>query len=163
MLINRVMMVHVELHHPDDSSKVRDEATENSCFVHGPKGSFGRVTRGQEIQKKLVRFGIRSEIVVDKLERRADEPDCLRMQQKVIPLGLNEKANEIEWIFFKNIALLYVETAVINAERGRRSEFCPGAPRQGAHEIAQCWHGLQLPQLKAGTNNPGQVADILGD
>ncbi len=36
MFVHRVMVVHIELHHGDDLSEVRDETAKHAGFVHTP-------------------------------------------------------------------------------------------------------------------------------
>ena len=49
MLIDRVVMIHVELHERDDAAEFRDEAPENAGFVHEPQHDFGLVARRQYV------------------------------------------------------------------------------------------------------------------
>ena len=44
MLIDRVMMVHRELHHADDAAEIGDEPAEHAGFVHPAERDFGRVS-----------------------------------------------------------------------------------------------------------------------
>ncbi len=44
MLIDRVMVVHRELHHADDAAEIGDESAEHAGFVHAPKRDFGGVS-----------------------------------------------------------------------------------------------------------------------
>ena len=41
MLVDRVVMVHVELHHGDDAAELGDEAAEHAGFVHAPQRHLG--------------------------------------------------------------------------------------------------------------------------
>ena len=40
MLVDRVMVIHRELHHPHDTPKFRNESAEHTRFVHTPKRGF---------------------------------------------------------------------------------------------------------------------------
>ena len=46
VLIDRVMMIHVELHHRDDTTELRHEPAEYASFVHTPERYF-RITLRQ--------------------------------------------------------------------------------------------------------------------
>ena len=46
MLVDRVMMVHRELHHADDAAEIRNEAAEHARFVHSSERRLGRAVRG---------------------------------------------------------------------------------------------------------------------
>src|SRR4051794_2839121 len=40
MLIDRIMVIHVELHHRDDAAEIGNEAAENACLIHPPQRRF---------------------------------------------------------------------------------------------------------------------------
>ena len=65
VLIDRVMMIHVELHHRDDTTELGHEPAEYASFVHVPERYFRITLRGKQRQKNLVGFGIVPEIIVD--------------------------------------------------------------------------------------------------
>jgi hypothetical protein len=41
MLVDRIVVIHVELHHRDDLAELRDEAAEHAGLVHPPQDQFG--------------------------------------------------------------------------------------------------------------------------
>ena len=43
MLINGIVMIHIELHHRDDLTEVGHEPAEHASFVHASQNRFGRV------------------------------------------------------------------------------------------------------------------------
>jgi hypothetical protein len=53
MLVHRVVVVHVELHHRDDLAEGADEAAEHAGLVHAPQHDLG-VVRGQDLQEQPV-------------------------------------------------------------------------------------------------------------
>ena len=58
VLVDRVVMVHVELHHRDDAAEIRDEAAEHAGLVHPPQHHLGRVLRGQDVEEEPVRLRV---------------------------------------------------------------------------------------------------------
>ena len=70
MLVDRVMMIHVELHQRDDAAEFGDETAEHAGFVHQPQHDFRRVARRQNAEKQPVGFGVGAQLGVDELERR---------------------------------------------------------------------------------------------
>ena len=58
MLVHRVVVVHVELHHRDDLAEVGDEATEHAGFVHGAEDGLGVLRRRRDLEKEAVRLRI---------------------------------------------------------------------------------------------------------
>ncbi len=66
MLVDRVVMIHVELHHRDDAAEIRNEAAEHAGLVHAPQHDLGVLLRGQDLEEEPV--GLR---VVAQLRRRS--------------------------------------------------------------------------------------------
>ena len=52
MLIDRIVVIHVELHQGDDAAEFRNEAAEHAGLVHQPQHDFRRITRGENIEKQ---------------------------------------------------------------------------------------------------------------
>ena len=57
MLVHRVVVVHVELHHRDDAAEGAHEAAEHAGLVHPPQDDLG-VVRGQDFEEQPVGLGI---------------------------------------------------------------------------------------------------------
>ena len=54
MLIDGVVMVHVELHHRDDPAEFGNEAAEHACLVHAAQSRFGIAGFGQHGEEQGV-------------------------------------------------------------------------------------------------------------
>ena len=78
MLIDRVMMVHRELHHPDDPAEIGDEPAEHAGFVHAPERDLRRVARRQDLEKKAVRLFVLAQAGVDPLQGLRHQPGRVR-------------------------------------------------------------------------------------
>ena len=65
MLVDRIMMVHVELHLRDDPAEVGNEAAEHAGLVHPAKHHLGRVERGQDFEEQGVGAQIVAHLAVD--------------------------------------------------------------------------------------------------
>ena len=83
MLVDRVVMVHVELHHGDDAAELGDEAAEHAGFVHAPQRHLGAGCRGQQLDEDAVGFRIVAQLVVDQAQRLAQQPDRVGVQERV--------------------------------------------------------------------------------
>ena len=57
MLVDRVVVIHVELHHRHDLAEGADEMTEHAGLVHAPQHDL-RVVRRQDLHEQPVGFGI---------------------------------------------------------------------------------------------------------
>ena len=79
MLVDGVVMIHRELHEPDDAAEFRDELAEHAGFVHPPQRILGRAARSQHFHEQAVGFGIGAQLGVDPLQRLRDEPGRCRM------------------------------------------------------------------------------------
>ncbi len=65
MLVHRIVVVHVELHHRDDAAEIGDEAAEHAGFVHQPQGAFARLRRGEDLDEQPVGFRVGAQFRVD--------------------------------------------------------------------------------------------------
>ena len=92
MLVHRIMVVHVELHHRHDAAKCAHEFAEHAGLVHAAKHGFGLVLRGQNFQKQAVGFLVVAHLGVDQLQRagggcaslRDGSPDCASAPGKTV-------------------------------------------------------------------------------
>ena len=57
MLVHRIVVVHVELHHRHDLAEGADEMTEHAGLVHPPQHDLG-IVRRQDLHEQPVGFGI---------------------------------------------------------------------------------------------------------
>ena len=72
VLVHRIVVVHVELHHRHDLAEGAHELAEHAGFVHPPQHLFRVVLRGEDIQEQRVGFLIGAQLGVDQLERTGD-------------------------------------------------------------------------------------------
>ncbi len=103
VFVDGVVVIHVELHHRHDAPEFGDEAAQYAGFVHGAKRGFRRVFRGQEFEKELIGLAVRPEGIVDQLQVQADDAQGLRVQKKVVALGLDEEADQVERVFLEDV------------------------------------------------------------
>ena len=71
VLVHRIMVVHVELHHRDDLAEVGDEAAEHAGLVHVAEHRLGIVRIAEDLQEQPVRLRIVLQLAVDRFERLA--------------------------------------------------------------------------------------------
>ena len=98
MLVDRVVVVHVELHHRDDAAEIRDEAAEHAGLVHPPQHHLRRVARGQDVEEQAVRLGVVAQRRADEPERARREPARVRVDGEVVPVGEPEQADQVDRI-----------------------------------------------------------------
>ncbi len=103
MLIDSVMMIHVELHERDDTAEFRDEAPENAGFIHEAQNDFRLVARSQNAEKQPVGFRVGAQFRIDELEGPGHVPRRVRMDRETIAVGDPEKPDEIDRIAGENL------------------------------------------------------------
>ena len=162
MLVDRVVMVHRELHHPDDAAEIGNEPAEHAGLVHAPERDFRRVARGQDLEKQAVRLGIVAQAGVDALQRLGDEPRRVRVDRQVRPVGDPEEPDQIDRIALEGVVADDVDAVVVDLEILRlRDRARP--PAQAPDEAVERRRPLGLPLLERGADDRGQIADVLGD
>ena len=85
MLVHRVVVIHVELHHRDDAAEGGHELAEHAGLVHPAQHGLGVVLRGEDLEEQPVRLLVLAQLAVDQLERAGGDvhrvgveaPDCI--------------------------------------------------------------------------------------
>ncbi len=103
VLVHRVVVVHVELHHRDDLAEVGNEAAENARLVHLPEHLLGVLRLAQDLDEKPVRLRILLHLAVDPLQRLGDETQRIRVGEKIVPSRFVEEADEVHRIALENV------------------------------------------------------------
>ena len=98
MLVDRVVMIHVELHHRDDAAEIRNEAPEHAGLVHAPQDDLGHVARQQNFEKEPVRFLVGAQIGVDLAQRQRHGAHGVGMQRQAVVIGHPEQPDDIDGI-----------------------------------------------------------------
>ena len=89
MLVDRIMMVHVELHLRDDAAEVGNEAAEHAGFVHPPQHGVGLVDVGQHLHEQGVGPRIVAHLAVD--QRRVAGRRAHRRRMDFQPLARRQR------------------------------------------------------------------------
>ena len=85
MLVHRVVVVHVELHHRDDLAEGADEAAEHAGLVHAPQHDLG-VVRGQDLHEDPVGFRALAQLGVDQLQRTRRRAHGVGVKREIVLL-----------------------------------------------------------------------------
>ena len=162
MLIDRVVMVHRELHHADDAAEIGDEPAEHASFVHAPERDFRRVARREGLEKKAVRLLVLAQAGVDALQGLRHQPGRVRVDWQVRSVGDPEQPDEVHRIALEGVIADNVDAIVVDLEiLGVRDRA--GASAQASDEAAERRRPLGLTVLKRRAYDRGQIADVLGD
>ena len=164
MLVDRVVMIHVELHHGDDAAEIGDEAAEHARLVHAAQIEFGIVARGQDPDEQRVGVDVGAQRPVDQPQRAAHQLERLGMVFEPVAVGEMEHADQIDRIAREDMLIgdvdaLAVDHEVLDAPDRRR----PAREGQRLDQARQGRRVLDFLLLQRGAEDPRQVAHILCD
>ena len=103
MLVHRVVVIHVELHHRHDAAEGADEFAEHAGLVHAPQHGFGVVLRGQDFEEQAVGFLVLAHILVDQLQRVRGGAHGLGMEGEIVLLRQIEQPDQIDRIAAEHV------------------------------------------------------------
>jgi hypothetical protein len=120
MLIHRVVVVHIELHHRHDAAERLYEGAEHAGLVHPPQHGLGVVLRGQNLQEQAVRFFVFAHFLVDQLQRACGDVHRLRVHREVVLLRQIKQPDQIdrvapEYVGAGNVDAVIVDDEVVGA------------------------------------------------
>ena len=161
MFVDRVVVVHVELHQRDDLAEIRHEAAKHAGLVHQAQHDLGRVARGQNVEKQAVGFRVRAQFRVDALQRFRDEAHRVGMDREPIAVGDPKELDEIDRIVVENLRPGDGHAAAFDGEIAG-GDGCRRR-QEGATKRSSIAWGFAWLLLQGGANDRGQVADFLGD
>ena len=163
MLVHRVVVVHVELHHRHDAAEGGDECAEHAGLVHAPQHGFGVVLRGQDFQEQAVGFLVLAQILVDQLERARREPHRFGMDGEIVLLRQIEQPDQVDRVAPKDIGAGDVDAVVVDDEIVGVGQLFRAARRaQPRDHAAEHRRRLGLAFLEPGAQDGGEIADVLG-
>ncbi len=96
MLVHRIVMIHVELHHRHDAAECRHEVAEHAGLVHPPQHGLAVVLRGQDLEEQPVCLLVLAQLLIDQLERARRHVHGVGMQRQIVFLREVEHADEID-------------------------------------------------------------------
>ena len=104
VLVHRVVVIHVELHHRDDLAEGRHEAAEHAGLVHPPQHGFRVVLGGEDFQEQPVGFLVLAQFGVDQLERARDRAHGVGVEREIVLLRQMEDADQVDRIALEHVA-----------------------------------------------------------
>ena len=163
MLVHREVVIHVELHHRHDAAEVADEAAEHAGLVHLAQRAFGVASVGQKPHEQTVGGRIAAQIVVDQPEVRPDLPQDLGREGRLVLVGEDEQADEIDRVLDEGVLVHGRDAAVLDAEVRGAAQLGAAAPAERREQRVQRRHRLQLLELERRADDPRELPDLLGD
>ncbi len=116
MLVHRIVVVHVELHHREDAPELRHEPAQNLGFVQAAQGVFGMCTVAEDFQEQRVRHRVGAHGVVDQIQALRNQAQRNRMDQRFGSGGFVEKAQNVDRILFKNRVIANGQAPALDGE-----------------------------------------------
>ena len=162
VLVHRVVMIHVELHHRDDLAEGRDEAAQHAGLVHLAQQRFRPVARGDDGQKQPVRLLVGAQLLVDQLERIRQQVPGIGMDVEVVVVSQLEDAQQVDRIALEDLFVGNVDAAVIVDEVGRPGNLAHRETNR-ADEPVDAGNRFCLLLLQFRANDQGEVPHFLGD
>ena len=162
MLVDRVVVIHGELHHRDDLAEIRDQLAEQPGLVHAPEIELRIAVRRQDVEEQPVGLRVAAQIAVDQAERAGQQLQRVGMVFQPVPVGEPEQPQQVDRIALEHLVVGDVDAVVVDDEVAGAGELALAA-REGEEDAVEARHMLGLLLLERGAEDAGQVADILGD
>ena len=163
MLVHRIVVIHVELHHRHDAAERAHELAKHTDLVHPPQHDLGIVLGGEDLEEQPVGLLVGAQLVVDELKRARDRAHGVGMEGEAVFLRQIEDADQVDRIAREDIGVRKRDAIVVDDEIVGLDERAAGARAQTRHHAIEHRHRLRLPVLELGAQDGGEVADILGD
>ena len=160
VLVHRVVVVHVELHHRHHPAEVRDEAAEHARLVHAPERRLRILAGGEHLQEDAVGLRVVAQSVVDEPQRPAQQAQRVRMEEKVVVLGRGEVADQVDRIAPEDVVAADVEAAIVEPEVTGGAGLPEPAKR--VEHAAERRLRLHLLHLERRAKESGEIAHVLG-
>ena len=163
MLVHRIVVVHVELHHRHDLAEGANEMAEHAGLVHPPQHDL-RIVRCQDLHEQPVGFRILAQRRVDELQRAGHRAHRVGVEGEVVLLRQPEDPDQVDGIVLEHVGRCEIDAVVVDDEIVAVRQPPPLRVRpQPRHHAAQHRRRLGLLVFQLGAQDRGEVADILGD
>ena len=141
VLVDRVVVIHRELHQTDDAAEVGDEAPEHARLVHPPERRLRRSARSEDFEEQPVRLRIGAQLGVDALQRLRDEPRRVGMDRQTRSVGDPIQPDEVDRIALERVGADDVD-AVVSILKSTASSSARGRRRSRPRKRSNACVGL---------------------
>ncbi len=155
VLIDRIDMIHVVLGLPDDTAEIAQETAEHARLVHAGQNALRRFDRTRHLDEHPARVRIGPHILVDPFQVLRHQAQCVRVN--------------VQPLVVRNVEQTDQRNRVVR-KLGVAGNVQPVAVEDEPHQIARLaetrhadYRPAHILRLDRGAENPGQIADILGD
>ena len=98
MFIDRVVVIHIELHHRDDRCEFGNEGCQNTQFIHPPQGPFGVAVFQHQIKKDAARLFVLAHFVINLIKVCRNQAHGIWVQQGPCPQRLFKDTQDVQFI-----------------------------------------------------------------
>jgi hypothetical protein len=157
MLVDREMMVHVELGLPDDATELRQETAQHAGLVHQRQDAAGMVAASHDVEEHRPGFLIIARLARHGPERAARRRHRLRVNVDLALVGEPEQTHQLARVRHEHGRVGDGDAAAIEREAlflerlGRRLRLEPG----------DAGRTLFFVNLQLGAQDAGERADFL--
>ena len=155
VLIHRVVVIDVELHHRDDGFEFGHKGAQYTQFVHPPQRAFGVAVFQQQIHEQALGVLVVAHLVVDQIEVRRNRAHRVGMDQHPRAQGLFEQAQDVQLVL-KELGVILDRQTVMD-DLIKRLGLATTAKEPKDRRFFFDMHRLQR-----GQENPRQIAHMCG-
>ncbi len=163
MLVDRIVVIHVELHHRHNAAEGANELAEHAGLVHAAEHGLGIVPGREDLEEQPVGLFVLTQSVVDQMERMPDGAHRIRMECEIVLLREMENADQVDRIALEYVLIRNHDPVVVDDEILGFAERAPLRRPEPRHHAAEHRHGFGLAVFELGAQDGGEVADILRD
>jgi hypothetical protein len=128
MLVDREVVIQVELHQRHDLAELRDEPAKHTGLVHPPQSRLRILGRAKHVEKDAVGLRVGAHPVVDQIDRGAQQSQRLRVDERAVPFRFGEEADQVHRVTREHLAVCDVEAAVVDPEIGEGAQTAARTP-----------------------------------
>ena len=163
VLVHRVVMIHVELHHRDDAAEIRHEAPEHAGLVHAPQHDLDVVLAGQHGEEQPVGLLVLTQVLVDQLERSRRGAHGVGMKDQAVALREIEHPDQVDRIALEHLRVGDRDAVVVDDEVLGLAQGAPAARAKLGDHAVEHRHRLGFAILQPGAQDRGEIAHVFGD
>ena len=159
VLIDRVMMIHVELGLRDDRAEFGDRAAEHAGLVHAAQGEAGLLAAEDGIEDQRAGFRQHAHGFCETAQVACQRRQRGGVDVLLLAPGQGEEADHVERIARHDGVVGDADAAGVDHEAWLRQRL----RRAGGKETAQAFGLFLMVCFQLGSEDARQAADILGD
>ncbi len=156
MLVDCVMVIHVELHLRVDPAKIGHEAAEHARLIHPAQRDFRVIAPAQQFEKQRIGALVLANLRLDQLGVAPGLPHGFRVDLETVSLGQLEHFDQPHWVFGKPIVTGRFDPPAFDQIAVQFARFLTPAREESATRAL----AFEL-LIEVGEEHAGEIADTL--